>query len=338
MGNDSLQEDIWFARLTAPAPAVAEGTLERARLRDEYFAHHAAATSKIRGFRRRVVAQTRPRAQPDQPLSSPGGSEVDAAYATVSAEAARRFLASPAVAVMSTEEFGTLGVPLFDHTSQVSRMNFLDGAVWLLVEFVIPDWDPFAYTLVYPIWPGAPLERSGHEGVESPRPGSILDELHQLATWLTREFPWDLQDAIWFVLTGEPPMRPLIETSVNVRKSTRPQYTDARVTLTVDATLSPDEVSSHYGRVRDQLLGGTGIRHAEERTLAVFRFVTIQRIQHPASTWGELVREWDRICPEPWRFDGNEKTFRLYSRRGLRSVFPEFRPVPTGQPAPKEQT
>jgi hypothetical protein len=237
---------------------------------------------------------------------------------------------------MSIAEFENLGVPVFDHTSQVGRIYFLDGAVWLLVEFTIPDREPVAYSPVYPVWPGAPLERPGDEGVEPPRPDSVLDEVQQLGVWLTREFPWDLPDAVWFVLTGEFPMRPLIETSVDVRKSMSPPYTDARITLTVDATLSPDEVASHYGRVRDLLLGGTGIRRAEERTLAVFRFVTNHRLQHPASPWGALVREWDRACPEAWRFDGNEKAFRLYWRRGFRSVFPEFRSVHEGEPGSTE--
>jgi hypothetical protein len=233
---------------------------------------------------------------------------------------------------MSIAEFENLGVPLFDHASHMGRMDFLDDHVWLLLEFTIPNRDPVAYTSVYPVWPGAPLERPGDDRVESPRPGSLLDEVQQLGAWLTSEFPWDQHDAVWFVLTGDPPMRPLIETSVHVRRSMGPPYTDARITLTVDATLSPDEVASHYGRVRDQLLRGTGVRRAEERTLAVFRFVTSQRLQHPASTWGELVWQWDRTCPEPWRFDGNEKAFRLYWRRGFRSVFPEFRSVHEGEP------
>src|SRR3954453_16698564 len=102
MPNDSPPEDSRSDPSTAPALTVSEGALKRAQLRAEYFADHAAATRNVREFRRKVVAQGRPRAQPVQALSSPGGRGGDAQYATVSAETARRFLASPAVAVMTT--------------------------------------------------------------------------------------------------------------------------------------------------------------------------------------------------------------------------------------------
>jgi hypothetical protein len=89
--------------------------------------------------------------------------------------------------------------------------------------------------------------------------------------------------------------------------------------------------------VRDELLGGARIRRAEARTLEVFRFLSFRRLRSPTLIWGELVREWDQECPEGWRFDGNEKAFRLYWRRGLRSVFPELGTNRTSRAAEKEQ-
>src|SRR3954466_7247867 len=110
MPNDSPPEDSRSDPSTASALTVSEGALKRAQLRAEYFAIHAAAKAAVREFRRTVMAQGRLRADPDQALSGPEGVEGDPEDAAVSPESAERFLASPAVAVMSIAEFENLGV------------------------------------------------------------------------------------------------------------------------------------------------------------------------------------------------------------------------------------
>jgi hypothetical protein len=333
--------------MTLPSLEVSDGAIKRARLRAEYFAIHAAATAKVRDFRCRVIAQGRPLPLPI--LTEEGGiiapdSREDAEYATVSSETARTFLASPAIALLTVEDFEVMRRSVIDSLKSVDVTDVkTDGEI---VSFTIQLEDegrePIGQRFTFPVSTAVRLDQLDPltdwstmllgSGTGFLRRGSVFDELRLLSEWLSLEFPWHPWDAAWFVLTGEHPMRPVIEAGWTIRQSRSHPHADARITFSIDATLSPDEVASHYAKVRDELLGGTRIRLAEPRTLEVFRFVSSRRLQNPTVTWRELVQEWDQECPENWRFEGNEKAFRLYWRRGLRSVFPEFGTHPKPRP------
>jgi hypothetical protein len=43
------------------------------------------------------------------------------------------------------------------------------------------------------------------------------------------------------------------------------------------------------------------------------------------------------VAPADWRFDGDEKAFQVYWRRGFRSVFPEFQVRRPNSSPTKEQ-
>jgi hypothetical protein len=331
-----------FISTMVKTPQASEGALERARLRAEYFGIHAAENMKVREFRRTIIAQPRPRARSGAASTGATTAEDgsgDADYATVSPEVARAFLTSPTAAMLEVEDFEGLGLSVVDRLKDLSLVDFNHhgNTFSFTVRLDVLHREPIELPITVPAstvsrarepWEGAP---------ELVRRGSVLYELHWLSQRLSEQFPWHPQGAAWFVLTGEFPIRPLIEASLEVRESREPPYTDARITFSVDATLPPGEVAHCYAEVRDQLLGGPRIRRAETRTLEIFRFVSARRLHCPSSTWGELVREWDQSYPEDWRFDGNEKAFQVYWRRGYRSVFPEFRATPEEEPVTTEQ-
>src|SRR5215217_2414581 len=103
--NEDRQPASKVTRMLDPLVDLSESARERARLRAEYFASHAAAAVKVLEFRRRVVAEALLRGRSTQASAGSATSidaEGDPEYATVSQEAGRRFLASPAVAVMTT--------------------------------------------------------------------------------------------------------------------------------------------------------------------------------------------------------------------------------------------
>jgi hypothetical protein len=323
-------------------PEVSEADRQRARFRAEYFATHAAAITTVQAFRRAVLALALLHAQFSAAATNATALGVvsgEEDYATVSPDMARAFLHSPALALLEVEEIADLGISVIDVLEDSSLMDFAhDGETVRFTLRIAPHHrEPIEPSFTVPASSIVPTHPRSDLASTPLRRGSVLDELHWLGQRLSEQFPWDPRDATWFVLTGEPPMRPLVELTCDVTESEDPPYSQARISLSVDATLSPDEVANHYARVRDQLLGGVGIRRAEARTLEVFRFVTARRVHHPGSTWGDLVRQWDQTAPEEWGFGGDEKAFQVYWRRGFRSVFPEFRSAHEGEPATADQ-
>lgn len=313
--------------------AVSEGALERARLRAEYFAVHAGETAEVRKFRRSLLSQRHPWPLPGLTAKGvviAGDPSDDADYAAVSPDVARTFLTSPVAALLEIEDFAELGRSIVDSLKDSSLIDLWpDGKTNRFTIRLVPrDGRLIERTFTVPASELGPVRKPWQESPLQLRRGSILDDLHWLGERLSKQFPWSPQEATWFVLTGEPPLRPLIETRLEVRESEDPPYTDARINLSIDATLLPEEVARHYSEVRARLLGGVRIRRAEARTLEIFQFVSARRLQESSSTWGDLVREWDQTAPEDWQFGGNEKAFQVYWRRGFRSVFPEFHMTP----------
>src|SRR5215213_7163489 len=119
-----------------------------------------------------------------------------------------------------------------------------------------------------------------------------MRELLGLADKLRKTYGWREGDGLMFVLTGHiPPVRPL-EVEMFIHTSTGPnRYYNpimARITVTVPAWVSPEEVEGAFGDAQRQLLRGVPPPPTRgERTLEVVKFVARRMRECDEETWEE---------------------------------------------------
>ena len=148
--------------------------------------------------------------------------------------------------------------------------------------------------------------------------GGVLERLRQVSEALARHYGWDGALATSFVLTGEIPLAPSIETRTSVP---HPLTALARISLTIDPALSPRQVADHYRRIRGEILGGRHRELSEKHTrLAIF---TAAR---PA---GESRRkqmvDWNKEYPE-WRYKEKRNFDRDCKQAIQRLLHPDYGP------------
>ena len=144
--------------------------------------------------------------------------------------------------------------------------------------------------------------------------GEGLEELRSLGKELHQAYRWREGDAVWFVLTGEPPLVPALSARVSLNASIHRYYPNtAEITLTVQPWVNADEVTRVYRDIQRQMLSGDN-RRLEDRTLAAVRFVAQQIRERGAEPWSRRVERWNREHPK-WRYA---------SFRALRQVFERF--------------
>lgn len=132
----------------------------------------------------------------------------------------------------------------------------------------------------------------------SPTKRSNLDELGK---WLATLFPWRPTDAVWFVLTGEPPEVIGIELSYDHQRNL--------FTLIFAPWVSEKTLQRAYRGGRQHLSMG-GYRPLEERTVEMLRFVyeNFDRSTDKPVPWTRLMDLWNQRRPGK-RF-GTREAFR----------------------------
>lgn len=128
-----------------------------------------------------------------------------------------------------------------------------------------------------------------YTAVESP-----LEELRTISVQLAAFYGWDEAEAALFVLTDRPPTVRRAACSIQVDPSTPAR---ARVTLTIDPTMTVEEVAFRYRHVQGLVLGS---RHRElsVKHIALAKW-EIER--SPEKTWSENMRDWNHAHPE-WAY------------------------------------
>ena len=130
--------------------------------------------------------------------------------------------------------------------------------------------------------------------------------LRDLSLYLASVYPWEPEDAAWFVLTGEPPE------VVSVRLSYHPRR--EVFSLTFAPWISEPTLRQAYRKARDRAHGGKGNRQPGEKALAVLRFISERTPPGETPKWTELMNSWNSKCrdgeyPPEWKFNAVQ-TFR----------------------------
>ena len=145
----------------------------------------------------------------------------------------------------------------------------------------------------------------------------VLDDLRLVSKRLESEFPWELESATTFVLTGEPPTVSRITGQI---KSTRFLRARSRITMTIDPTVTPQEVMESYKRGRDRLLGKRRrYRCIGEKSLRLALFTAEQPENY---THRQQMEKWNKRHPK-WRHE-EPKVFGRAQRDVMRLLLEPF--------------
>jgi hypothetical protein len=142
-------------------------------------------------------------------------------------------------------------------------------------------------------------------------PGSVLGDLRRLCNELTKAHPWDLDEATWFVITGETPfVRPIrAKTHTSSLLGGRTYNT---ISLTIQPWVPPETVEIVYRELQKQVIGG-GPGRIGEKNLNLLRFVTKRADGNGNLPKGDiLVRDWDRLWNEErpqWCYSSDTRRF-----------------------------
>src|SRR5215213_2345508 len=133
-------------------------------------------------------------------------------------------------------------------------------------------------------------------------------DLGELSLWLASVYPWEPEDAAWFVLTGEPPE----VISLNL------SYHPARgvFTLAFAPWISEETLRRAYRKARDRAHGGEDNRQPGEKALALLRFVSERTPWGETPKWTPLMTAWneDDDTQPKWRFSGVSQFRKTYLR------------------------
>jgi hypothetical protein len=90
----------------------------------------------------------------------------------------------------------------------------------------------------------------------------------------------------------------------------------ARITITADVWVDPEEVERAFKDVQRQIRAGDGpAGQMPERSLEVIRFIARRTRARGMETWEKRRLVWNKSCPKGWRYS-------TYS--GLRRIFTNF--------------
>lgn len=229
-------------------------------------------------------------------------------------EQAHTFFSSPATRFLSCDVWRTFGIPA-KHTAALLDENFgrtEDGPFhWVQVQtnppgethaVFIPN--PQSYdTLIYRAEDGQPKGATFW-------PGSVLGGLRKLSKELTKSHPWNIDEATWFVLTGEHPIVGPIKAKIN-SSWTVGTRAHATISLTVQPWVPPETVEIVYRQLQKQAIGGNYGR-ISDKNLNLLRFVTERADSAGNLPKGEvLVKDWDK----KWKHQRPEWCYGADTRR-----------------------
>jgi hypothetical protein len=148
---------------------------------------------------------------------------------------------------------------------------------------------------------------------------SLTGRLAAVARGLANEAPWTVEDAAWFVLTGDPP--PVAPILFGVQRRFGPGYHRAVVKLEIEPWVPQDVVLSAYRQAQAEILPRAN-RAVSERSAELARFAA--RDAGDLSV-GAAMRIWNEKYPQ-WAMR-DRRNFQRHARRALRYIAaPPWRP------------
>jgi hypothetical protein len=302
----------------AITPRLGDRETQRAQVVEEYVAKVAACERSVFAFRKRFLGGT-----------------------TLSHAQADALITSPAAAYLPFQCFIPLGesqIPLLNHsaTLRTDPSESDEGDPYTLDILVDPPGETFraevqrTRRLLY-------IDEDGQTQETLVEDRSILEGLRVLSKYLAAEYPWQEEQATWFVLTGEPPA--LSAATGRVSRGSAAPY--AEITMTVQPWVPADTVRKFYGQLQGRVLTSRP-RAVSERNLAVFRFVVGQQSVKPYSdnapaseltrrhpnlmrlkqpSWRVMLKRWNRhySAGDKWHYQ-YVRTFQRDFRRAAQAI------------------
>lgn len=135
---------------------------------------------------------------------------------------------------------------------------------------------------------------------------NIAENLRDLCLYLAAIFPWRLEEAVLFLLTGEHPEVVPLELSYGRNRRV--------FTLNFAPWISEKTFRKAYRKCQKVVQGGDN-RRMQERTLAVMRFVTEHTDDEGNRPfWSQLTDLWNQEHPSEWRFKDRFGLRKAYLR------------------------
>ncbi len=163
-------------------------------------------------------------------------------------------------------------------------------------------------------WPDTDPDIDDLEG------GSALRDLMQAGEFLCGSYGWRKHQAIWFLLTGETPLLPMLMFDIRFPATSQDRL---RIMLDIDIETSPDAVMSLYSDLRNRLLPGER-RPLSRKMLALAFFVD----STSDSTWADRMRQWNDHCKQcgrtKWAYKEHTNMARDYQTRTIKRLKPQY--------------
>jgi hypothetical protein len=135
---------------------------------------------------------------------------------------------------------------------------------------------------------------------------NIAENYRDLCLYLGAIFPWNLDEAALFLLTGECPEVVPLQLSYHRRRRV--------FTLNFAPWISEKTFRKAYRKCQKVIQGGDN-RRIKERTLAVMRFVTKHTDDEGnRPSWSQLTDLWNEQHPGEWSFKGRSGLRKAYLR------------------------
>jgi hypothetical protein len=134
--------------------------------------------------------------------------------------------------------------------------------------------------------------------------GSVLDELRLTIERLAGRFEWTAEQAAVFVLTGITPLHALVRTSRKVRPLLP---VVSRIELSVDPSVTPEELAEYYRVSRARMMPGRRHRSQSRRAMQLAIFAAGR---DRSEDWEVTWRAWnERVRAEhpDWEYKGMQK-------------------------------
>jgi hypothetical protein len=181
------------------------------------------------------------------------------------------------------------------------------------------------------VWPWSNTDRPE---VFEVWPNSVLGQLHKTSIRLAKDHPWTVEDAAFFILTGEPIFLPPLafRTHQSYSGVAAHKYNHDEVTLTLAPWVPAEVILEAHRKIRQAL--GYKDRRPSERHVALFRFVLARSNVHVVNKpemagligqwrarlrlprWKELRREWNERFPagHAWHYGQKDPHAKLFRR------------------------
>ena len=157
--------------------------------------------------------------------------------------------------------------------------------------------------------------------IDHAKKGSVLANLRDLAYALHSSTSWTKGQAVWFVLTGEPPQIRMLSSTISHRLGVGKER--ATIIMHIDPRVAPKDVLAAYRMQRKRILENQRDHDLSDKQVRLLEFVYSrpgQPIERLHNEWNQLYPDWDIEQLGNFRRDFDRAREKLFST-GVLSIF-----------------